>query len=272
MSAIMNTILLSGGLMNVFADAREYYGTVFNRRSVRKYSATERLTEERAQEILKLCEGLVPLCPEIRTHFRLIKREELSVKFGHYCILMYSEKRDNCYVNAGYMLEQLELHLERTGIGVCWYGLASPSEKVTEDGLEFMIMLTVGIPADGFYRSEESDFSRKSLEQIWLGEVIDGVSSAVRLAPSACNSQPWIYEACDGIIRVSRKTDIRTIIPKAFRKRFNSIDVGISLCIFEIALRANGIGYERTVLSESALCDGKKLITIAEYKLNKETR
>ncbi len=257
--------------MNVFEAANSYYGTVFKRRSVRRYSTDRIMTPQDAEAVLGLCNELTPLCPEIKTEFRLMRREELSVKFGHYCILMYSEKKDNCYVNAGYMLEQLELHLETSGIGVCWYGLASPKEKVTEDGLEFMIMLTFGIPDGDFYRTDASSFSRKSCEQIWLGEDRYGVSCAVRLAPSACNSQPWVFEASGDIIRVSRRTDVRTIIPRAFRKRFNSIDIGIALCIFEITLCAKGIDFERSVLSESAPSDGNNLIAIAEYSLKKET-
>lgn len=268
----MNTMLNPGGLMNIFANANSYYDTVFKRRSVRKYSTSKVMTLQDAEAVLELCKEIIPLCPEIKTEFRLMRREELSVKFGHYCILMYSEKKDNCYVNAGYMLEQLELQLEANGIGVCWYGLASPKEKVTEDGLEFMIMLTFGIADGDFLRTNASDFSRKSCEQIWLGEDRYGVSGAVRLAPSACNSQPWMFESSGDIIRVSRKTDVRTIIPRAFRKRFNSIDIGIALCIFEITLLAKRIDFERSVLSESSASDENNLIAIAEYSLKKETK
>ena len=256
--------------MNIFLNSNEYYETIFQRRSGRKYSAESPMTRENAEHILDVCRSLVPLVSDIPTRFELAERGSLPVKFGHFCILMYSKKTDNCYINAGYMLQQLDLYMQNLGIGVCWYGMASPKEKVGADGLEFMIMLTFGTPDGDMRRKSEVEFSRKPLTQIWSGDTISGVSEAVRLSPSACNSQPWMFTADGARVTVSRNVRIKTIIPRAFRKRFNSIDVGIAMCIFELALSNQGVRFERELFSEGAEADENGLIRIALYKLEKE--
>ena len=72
---------------------------------------------------------------------------------------------------------------------------------------------------------------RKSVEDIWEGEQIPGVTDIVRFAPSACNSQPWLVKN-DGELLVYRykKPGKRGIMPADRVSFYNRIDMGIFIC------------------------------------------
>ena len=90
--------------------------------------------------------GFKRLLPEIRTAIRIVPSGEVNFKRdAEYCILIYSEKKGNYLMNAGYIGEQLDLWLVSHNIGSLWFGIGKPDEP-SYDEMEFVIMLGVARP------------------------------------------------------------------------------------------------------------------------------
>ena len=121
----------------------------------------------------------------------------------------------------GYLLEPMDLFLASLDIGACWYGLAKANESQCA-GLDYVIMLAFGksLPTD--FRKDVSKCNRKDKEIIWRGEFDADVVDAVRLAPSACNTQLWRVTSVDNCIKIYRNTLIKSFILKCQLQFFNS--------------------------------------------------
>ncbi len=243
---------------------KELYDMIFKRKSMRKFDETLALTEDELKKIQQKTEKLIPLVHDIKIRFEIVKRADTTAKRGEYCLQLYSEKKPLYLLNAGYLLEQMDLFLASYEIGACWYALAKPKETQL-DGLDYVIMLAFGKSCPEDFRKKVSDFKRKSREEIWQGEFNSDVIQAVRLAPSACNTQPWRIASSSDRIKVCRNTKIKSFIPAAKLPYYNSIDMGICLCFLEIAMIEKWYAFDRTLISQEN--SNKELLKIAEYSI-----
>ena len=116
------------------------------------------------------------------------------------------------------------------------------------------------------YRKDMFKSKRKSVEEIWEGEQIPGVTDIVRFAPSACNSQPWLVKN-DGELLVYRykKPGKKGIMPADKVSFYNCIDIGIFLCFLEICLEHQGIKYQRELFPDAGNDD--EMALNARYRL-----
>ena len=123
------------------------------------------------------------------------------------------------------------------------------------------------ISDDSKYRKDMFRSKRKSVEEMWEGEQILGVSDIVRFAPSACNSQPWLVKN-NGELSVYRyrKPGKRGIMPADKVSFYNRIDIGIFIFFMDICLEHNGVGFEKTLYSDAG-DDDKELVLNAKYRL-----
>jgi hypothetical protein len=241
---------------------KELYDAIFRRKSMRKFDETLFLTEEELAGIKQEIDKLVTLVDDIRVKFEIVERENTTAKRGEYCLLMYSEKKPHYLLNAGYLLEQMDLLLASRNIGVCWYALAKP-QKGQVDDLDYVIMLAFGKCHPNNFRKGISEFKRKDREEIWKGEFNSDVIEAVRLSPSACNTQPWRIVSESNWIKLYRNTKIKSFIPASKLPYYNSIDMGICLCFFEIAMIQKGYQFDRILIDEENL--NLDLLEIAVY-------
>lgn len=239
--------------------AKEFYNTIFTRKSVRTYSGA--LTEQDLVLVRAQISAIAPLEAGIATAFELVPRSETNAKFGDACVLLYSEKHPLMLLNAGYVLEQLDLALQANGIGVCWYGMGRVDEK-EKDGKQFVIMLALGKADAAAQRTGAAEFKRKALADIWQGEFDKDVQAAVRCAPSAVNSQPWHITSTPTSLTVRQTTLGKPLVLPMMRNYMNIIDMGICLCVLETALAHKGIAFARTL---SAPVSAKQ--PIAEYQI-----
>ena len=179
--------------------------------------------------------------------------------------MIYSEKKDNYLLNAGYLGEQLDLYLCANNIGSLWYGLGKADEK-SFDGLDYVIMIALHKVSDrSLYRKDMFKAKRKELSEVWSGETL-GVAEIARFAPSAVNSQPWFVRNDEGKLRVFRykKAGRIGLMPLSSVSYYNRIDMGIYLCILEICLAEKGIRYDRTLFADK---DDDQYCLNAEYVL-----
>ncbi len=244
------------------------YEMIFKRKSFHVFRNTgdESISEEELEDIKKAYAGFTPLYPQIRTAIRIVPEEKTNCsRGGEYCILLYSEKKDGYLQNTGYLGEQLDLYLVSGNIGTLWFGIGRPEEESFE-GMEFVIMISVKkISDESLYRKDMFKSKRKSMDEIWEGEEIPGVSDIVRFAPSACNSQPWFVRNSDGLsVYRYKKPGKRGIMPTAMVSYYNRIDIGIFICFLDICLNHNGIAFKRKLYSDAG--NDEEYVLNAEYR------
>lgn len=212
-----------------------------------------------------------PLYTDIKTAIRIVPRSATTCKQGgEYCILFYSEKKDNYLPNIGYLGEQLDLHLVSQNIGTLWCGVAKPDLE-EYNGLSFVIMMVISkVDSDKKFRKDMYKSKRKTAEEIWLGEQIDGVTDIVRFTPSACNSQPWIVENDNNKLSVYRykKQSKIGIFPAEKLTYFNQIDIGIFLCFLDLCFDRNEVSFKRSMFIDNGTNAERTII--ASYILNGE--
>ena len=249
---------------------KTFYEMIFKRKSFHIFRkvGNESISGAELDDIQNAYIAFIPLNPEIKTTIRIVPEMQTNCKRGgEYCILLYSEKKDGYLQNIGYLGEQLDLYLVSRNIGTLWFGIGKTEEEPFED-MEFVIMFSIRkISDDSKYRKDMFKSKRKSVEEIWEGVKIPGVSDIVRFAPSACNSQPW-YVKNDGEISVYRykKPGKKGIIPADKVSFYNCIDIGIFICFMDICLEHRGICFEKKLYPDDG--EDKKFVLNAVYRLD----
>jgi len=168
------------------------------------------------------------------------------VKAPHNFIIS-SELTDGYLENVGFLYQQMDLYLSSLGLGSCWLGMAKPTEAL-ETKLEFVIVLAFGKPKESPYRSLEG-FNRKPLEEVAAGS--DPRLEAVRLAPSASNTQNWFFVCDAGKIHAYQK--LLNPVKAKFYDKFNRLDVGIALCHLYLATVEQGAVFKFSLKDVPAL-------------------
>ena len=248
----------------------ELYEMIFKRKSFHLFRNIGELsiTSSEIEKIQEVYKTLKPLCPDIKTAIRIVPADETTCKRGQqYCIILYSEKKDNYLQNIGYLGEQLDLYLVSQNIGTLWFGIGK-ADKPSFEGLDFVIMIAISkVDGEKKFRKDMFKSKRKPIDEIWVGKEIPGVTEIVRFAPSACNTQPWIVENIDNCLVVYRykKPGKRGIMPANKVSFYNQIDVGIFRCFMELCLQHNNMKYNISLHKDSGT-DAEK-IKVATYKL-----
>ena len=232
----------------------DLYEMIFKRKSFHLFRniGNEKITDEEIDDIYKTFKTFKPLVEDIKVKIKIVKEGTTCRRGQEYCILFYSEKKDNYLQNIGYLGEQLDLYLVSKNIGTLWFGIGKPEEKQL-DGLDYVIMIAIAkVDSEEKFRKDMFKSKRKEIAEIWNGEPLGNIANIVRFAPSACNTQPWKVVVKDEEIRVFRyrKNGKFGIMPRAMITYYNQIDIGIFLCILELCLNKNNISFGRKVFVE----------------------
>ena len=244
------------------------YPMIFKRKSFHLFRETEHINQAEIEQIEVQYKTFTPLVHDIQTAIRIVPTEKTTCKRGQeYCILLYSEHKDNYLQNVGYIGEQLDLYLASLGIGALWFGIGKTDEP-TYNGLDFIIMIAIAKVSEDKFRKDMYKSKRKPLDEIWNGEHYREIGNIVRFTPSACNTQPWKVTAEEGALSVYRykKPGKRGIMPADKVAHYNRIDIGIFLCFLDLCLIQSGISYERELFTDTAEDDCEEVLT-AKYKL-----
>ena len=228
---------------------KELYQSIVHRKSVRKYSKQE-LTQETLQKIAEFWEQTEQIDPEEPVIMRILPACHIKMRVGMtykapYYIAVYAANTEKGLVNAGFKLQQMDLWLSAHGIGACWLHMMTPDqENAAADGMSCQITMSIGYPDEDMYRSVLSEFKRKRLEEITNGGDFNTELEAVRIAPSATNSQLWYFEQFGSQIRAYRIHNTQG--DDAYRK-LHVMDMGIALCHLYLSASHNGTfgGFER---------------------------
>jgi nitroreductase len=220
----------------------QLYEVIFKRRSIRKYDMSP-LPADTLSLVKQFVNTVKPLDNAIKIEFSYLVTEDvknlLPIKAPHY-ICLYSEKRENYLMNAGFLLQQIDLFLSASNLASCWLGMAKPTKQVPEqqNGLEFVIMLAFGNSSEPIHRVDTTGFNRKSISDISKIEGAEELLEPVRLAPSASNTQSWFFSGNLDAIEVSREK--LNLIKAPLYGKMNQIDIGIALYHLWLSLDHQG--------------------------------
>lgn len=243
----------------------DFYSQIFKRKSFHIFKDTGEISEEDLRNLEAFISTVKPLNPDIKTEIRIVKESDTTCKRGaEFCVMLYSEQKDEYLRNIGYIGEQIDLYLASQNIGALWFGIGKTSEKQI-NGLDFVIMIAIAKMPEEKFRKDMFKSKRKPLEEIWSGDTL-GVGEIVRFTPSACNTQPWITENNGAELTVYRykKPGKRGIMPAEKVRFYNKIDMGIYLFMLETCLSHEGYEFERTLFEDNT-DDSIEKTLIAKY-------
>ena len=210
---------------------KKLYDTIYKRKSVRNYKK-EKLSTAELNKIKEFLDKTKVLDKDINFEFKIVNSDDVKslipIKAPHY-LQFFSEEKGDYLLNAGFILQQLDLFLSANELGACWFGLAKPKKEIiAESDYEYVITLVFGKAEEENKRNSIEDFDRKNLDEIKEGDYHHNLLEAARLAPSATNGQPWYFKAESDKIHVFQNK--LNFLKKVFYKKMNRIDMGISLC------------------------------------------
>ncbi len=229
------------------------YEMIFKRKSFHIFpDIDEKITQEELKEIKETFKNLKPLLKDIRVDIKIVPANETNCKRKEeYCILFYSEKKDNYLQNIGYIGEQLDLYLSSMNIGSLWFGIGKVTEQY--NGLDFVIMIAISKMSEDKFRKDMFKSNRKKLEEIWYTDKYQSIGNIVRYAPSSCNSQPWIVELEDNKLMVFRykMKGKRGIMPIKDVNYYNKIDIGIFILFLDVCLEKEKILFKKEIVIDN---------------------
>jgi nitroreductase len=236
--------------------------TIQKRRSIRTYTG-EPLRNEHITQIKQYINQLqTPFGMKARIELISVHSDDKPIKLGtygfvkgacEYLMLIY-EDAPFAETAAAYMFEQVILFCTSLGLGTCWLG-GSFSRSNFKKQIKLNSNETLKIVAPVGYTSSQKRFiekminsdrnhiSRKPFSELFfdnnfdnpLTEIKAGIFSTplemVRLAPSASNKQEWRVLLEDKKLHFYKKSYLK----------FDSIDMGIALCHFELSCKELGI-------------------------------
>ena len=245
--------------------------TIQKRRSVRTYSGIPLSDEHIARIKQFINQTQAPFGVKARIEMIRINSGGEPVKLGtygwvkealEYLALIY-EEAPFAETAAAYWFEQVVLFCTSLGLGTCWLGGAfSRSDFKKQIDLKsnetLRIVSPVGYPGDKkrwfmegvIVNAEKKHATRKPFGELFFDKDFDhpltesqsGIFAKplemVRLAPSANNKQEWRVVLGNNTLHFYKVPYIR----------FDSIDIGIALCHFELACKELGINGKFEVL------------------------
>jgi hypothetical protein len=246
--------------------------TIQKRRSVRTYTG-EPLSKDHLSQIKQYISQLqTPFGRKARIELVSMQSSEKPIKLGtygfikgacDYLALIY-EEAPFAETAAGYMFEEAVLFCTDLGLGTCWLGgtfsrgdFKKQIQLHTKEKIK--IVSPVGYSSDRqsflekyFVNSDKKHSSRKPFGELFFDKSFDNPlteNSAnvyltplkmVRLAPSASNKQEWRVLLDDKALHFYKKPYLT----------FDSIDMGIALCHFELTCKELGIEGKFEVLKD----------------------
>jgi nitroreductase len=256
--------------------------TIKKRRSVRTYTG-EPLRNEHILQIKQYISQLqAPFGINARIEQINMHSDEKPIKLGTYgwikgaCNYMALIFEDAPFAEtaAAYMFEQTILFCTDLGLGTCWLGGSfsrSDFKKQIQlkENEKLRIVSPIGYASDRkrflekyIVGAEKNHSSRKPFGEIFFDKNFDipltetnaGVFltplEMVRLAPSANNTQEWRVLLEDKALHFYKKPYLM----------FDSIDIGIALCHFELSCKELGIEGKFDILNDYPVNDKIKYV------------
>lgn len=210
------------------------------------------ITNDELDNIYNFFSKTKHLIDDINVKIKIVKEESTNCKRGaEYCILFYSEIKQNYLQNIGFIGEQIDLYLVSQDIGSLWYGIGRTDESYY-DGLSFVTMMGIcKVPNDSF-RKDMFKSKRKDISEIYDGNNYIDLINIARFSPSSCNTQPWFIKEKIHTLEVYRykKEGKRGIMPSDKVIYQNLLDIGIFIYLLTLILNENKLKFTLTIYND----------------------
>ena len=212
------------------------FEAIFSRRSIRHFKQ-EKLEWDVIAGLLDYANSLPMLIEGIAVEFKLVSNIEAKQGFSGpfnvkapYYLCISSEVKEDYLLNAGYLMQEMNLYLASKGYGTCFLVAYPGSSLKATMKYEYVVALAFGNTRSNLYR-DSAKAKRLPEDEIivYKEEVtpdIKQVLSAARLAPSALNSQPWRFVVYKGRVHVFAKKNLFIAKTLDYNKM---IDMGIMM-------------------------------------------
>jgi Nitroreductase len=212
------------------------YDAIFSRKSI-KHFQDEKLDWEVISDILEFANRLPMLIDGISVEFKLVSNIESKQGFNGpfhikapYYICISSEEKDDYLLNAGYLMQQLNLYIVGKGYGTCFI-MGTPGHALKSTmKYKYIFALAFGKTSLPLYR--DSTQAKRLPEKevvLYKEEVPDDIKqllSAARLSPSSLNNQPWRFVVYKNRIHIFARKNPFLAKPLDFNKM---VDMGIMM-------------------------------------------
>lgn len=217
------------------------YQMIFKRRSIRKFKK-EQVPKQLLKDILYFGDCVSRLHTDIQIKMEINENLDghLPVKGlwkveAPYYLVFYSEEKEGYLKNAGYVLEPVLLYMTGKGLGTCYLGNTKISEPGPA-GMKQIIAVAFGYPKTLLYR-DPATAKRLPLKELCVfkedaGDSMKNILKAVRLAPSAMNTQPWRFIVYHDKIYIF---SCREFLPSHPLMTLREMSIGIMLSHLTIA-------------------------------------
>ena len=234
------------------------FAPIFTRKSIRKYAETP-LSPAQLGTIKAEIANAAPLLPGEKYKLELGEAKEGWRIYG------FCENTPLSNANLGYLLQQIDLALHLQGLGRLWFGMGrAPGGVKAPAGLSYAMCLKVGVAAEPIGRENTGEFDRKPIGGIIDEDDLYELFEPVRLAPSARNSQPWLFTADDDKVCVWRRRP--GFMDKLLIDRMNWLDMGIALCHVVLSLEHAGKEFKVAVDSPAKAREGYDYLLTVEME------
>lgn len=203
------------------------YEAIFARKSVRKYHMKS-LAPEVLEQIEAYCQDVPSLFGDMEAEFRILSYSDrvvhsvnpFTVKAPYYLVI-YMKPQARACMTAGYIMEQISLHLLTMGLGSCFIGSRILKKKYQNIGEKEQILILAFGEAKEDVTRKPVDARRRPLDELcvykevprqWMKQLLE----AARMAPSHMNSQPWRFVVYDNRIHI--------FSVKKIYEKFNRLD------------------------------------------------
>ena len=246
--------------------------TIHARRSIRTYTGDPLKNEHIVQIKQFISQMQTPFGEKAKIELLHVGATEKPIKLGTYGIIkgacdylaLVHEESPFAETAAGYMFEEVLLFCTGLGLGTCWLGGSfSRSDFKKQLSLKsnekLRIVSPVGYPSNKkrfvdkyIAKADKNHASRKPFGEIFFDKDFENSLTEanagtlfiplemVRIAPSASNKQEWRALLADKVLHFYKKKYMN----------FESIDMGIALCHFELTCKELGMDGKFEVLED----------------------
>lgn len=187
----------------------------------------EELNKELLDDLDIYISNLEGYIPDIDFNVEVIKTYGKKMRAPYYAVL-YSEEKEGCFINGGFIMEQIVLYLASRGIGTCYRMRPIGINAKDVVGRRYIIAIAFGIAKDEIYRNPELA-KRIPMERLCVTKSAPtkdmmNILKIARLSPSSFNSQPWRFVITDSRIHIYKRES-----GTAITDHMSDIDVGVML-------------------------------------------
>ena len=131
-------------------DAGDFYKNIFKRKSFHIFKDTGKISNQELENLKEFINNNIKyLDKDIKVKIEIVPEEDTTCKRGaEYCILFYSENKNDYLRNIGYIGEQIDLYLCSQNIGALWFGIGKPKYNYNHN-LEYVIMISIAKIPEG---------------------------------------------------------------------------------------------------------------------------